>query len=79
MKINFNAQGKERGKLVKIIAETLNQESTYLKAPTYNYEIGAFTITREGELEFDTADVNAALYDALWDAFESEMEVNTDG
>jgi len=57
MKINFNAQGKARGKLVKIIAEALNQESTYLKAPTYNYEIGAFTITREGELEFDIANV----------------------
>jgi hypothetical protein len=57
MKINYNVQGKARGKLVKIIAEALNQEATYLKAPTYNYEIGAFTITREGELEFDIADV----------------------
>jgi hypothetical protein len=58
MKINFNAQAKARGKLVKIIAEALNKESTYLKAPTYNYEIGAFTITREGELEFDISDVS---------------------
>ena len=58
MKINYNVQGKARGKLVKIIAEALNQESTYLKAPTYNYEIGAFTITRDGELEFDIADVS---------------------
>jgi hypothetical protein len=58
MNLNFNVTGKARGKLANIIAEALDQECTYMKAPTYAYEIGAFTITREGELEFDVADVS---------------------
>jgi hypothetical protein len=58
MNLNFNVTGKARGKLANIIAEALNQECTYMKAPSYAYEIGAFTITRNGELEFDIADVS---------------------
>jgi len=58
MNLNFNVAGKARGKLANIIAEALNVECTYMKAPTYAYEIGNFTITREGELEFDIADVS---------------------
>ena len=55
MKINYNVQGKERKALVNIIAEAINEEAVYEKAPTYNYTIGDFTVTRDGELEFDSA------------------------
>ena len=57
MNLNFNVTGKSRVKLANIIAEALDQECTYMKAPTYAYQIGNFTITREGELKFDIADV----------------------
>jgi len=58
MKINYNAQGKARGKLANIIAETINAECTYMKAPTHAYQVGDFTITREGILEFDSATID---------------------
>jgi len=54
MKINYNVQGKQRKELVNIIANAISTEAVYEKAPTYNFTIGAFTVTKDGVLEFDS-------------------------
>ena len=40
----------DRKALVKAIAEELGTESTYLRAPTYAYQIGDFTVDRDGNI-----------------------------
>ena len=58
MKLAYNASGKNRKKMVDIIAATISTEVAYNNAPTYSYSIGeSFTVTREGDLEIaDGAD-----------------------
>jgi hypothetical protein len=57
MKLAYNVTGKDRKALTNIIVEIIGEEAVYQNAPTYSYTIGAFTITREGELEIaDTVD-----------------------
>jgi hypothetical protein len=50
MKINYNVQGKERKAFVNAIAEITEQEATYQGTPTYAYEIGKYTVDRDGAL-----------------------------
>ena len=40
----------DRKALVKAIAEELGTTSTYLRAPTYGYQIGDFTVDRDGNI-----------------------------
>jgi hypothetical protein len=43
----------DRKPLVKAISEFTGAKPVYLKTPTYAYQIDYFTVTREGNLEFD--------------------------
>ena len=52
MTITINAQGAERKRLVKTIAEWLGEDVHYCGAPTFAYEIGRFTIKKDGSLSF---------------------------
>lgn len=55
MTIYYNAQ--DRKPLVKAISEFTGADAVYMRTPTYAYQIDFFTVTREGNLEFDdTAD-----------------------
>lgn len=51
MTIYYNAQ--DRKPLVKAISEFTGVKAVYMKTPTYAYRIDYFTVTREGNLEFD--------------------------
>lgn len=51
MIIKYNAQ--DRKLLVKAISEFTGADAVYLRTPTYAYRIDYFTVTREGNLEFD--------------------------
>lgn len=51
MMIYYNAQ--ERKPLVKAISEFTGADAVYMRTPTYAYRIDYFTVTREGNLEFD--------------------------
>lgn len=51
MMIYYNAQ--DRKPLVKAIGEFTGADSVYMRTPTYAYRIDYFTVTREGNLEFD--------------------------
>jgi hypothetical protein len=48
MKMNY--KGKQRKELAAAIAEITGEKAVYMKAPTYAYQIGKFTIQRHGEL-----------------------------
>ena len=51
MTIYYNAQ--DRKPLVKAISEFTGAKAIYMRTPTYAYRIDYFTVTREGNLEFD--------------------------
>lgn len=53
MRINYNVTGAQRKELVKIISDTTGAKAEYKFMPTCNYEIGFFTVTKDGALEFD--------------------------
>ncbi len=57
MTVYYNAQ--YRKPLVKAISEFTGTKAVYMKTPTYAYRIGDFTVTREGNLEFEDS-VDAA-------------------
>lgn len=46
-------KAKERKPLVKAISEFIGVKEIYMKTPTYAYKIGCFTVTKDGDLEFD--------------------------
>lgn len=52
MRTEFNVAGSERKRLVQVIAESTGEAAAYKGAPSMAYEIGPFTVTREGKLEF---------------------------
>lgn len=43
----------DRKPLVKVISEITSAKAVYLRTPTYAYQIDYFTVTREGNLQFD--------------------------
>ena len=51
MTIYYNTQ--DRKPLVKAISEFTGADAVYMRTPTYAYRIDYFTVTREGNLEFD--------------------------
>lgn len=62
MTVYYNAQ--DRKPLVKAISEFTETKAVYMKTPTYAYRIGDFTVTRDGNLEFEDS-VDAASLIAL--------------
>ena len=55
-KVDLNAIGADRKKLVSVIAEALDTKAIYQKVPTCAYKIGGLTITKEGALIWDSTD-----------------------
>ena len=55
MKVNYNIQKEERKAMVGIISKVLNTKPAYCGAPSFSYKIGAFEITKDGNLCFDDA------------------------
>ena len=47
---HFNVSGKDRKDLVRTIAEHLGLEAKYLGVPSCAYEIGSYTISKDGTL-----------------------------
>ena len=81
MTITINAQGAERKRLVQTIAEWLGEDVHYCGAPTFAYEIGRFTVKKDGSLSFsdliDSAVVERLLehiYDEGFDIDQSHTE-----
>ena len=53
MEIKFNLKGAERKELVKAISRITGVKAEYQGTPSMNYQIGDFTVTREGNLVYD--------------------------
>jgi len=51
MRINYNVTGDKRKALVGAISQELNAQTKYLGAPTFAYEVGGYTIDKNGVLE----------------------------
>lgn len=50
MEINFNVHGPQRKKLVDQIANYTQQKAEYQYTPTYAYQIGKYTVSKDGNL-----------------------------
>ena len=68
MKIDFNVTGNERKALVKFIGEALETKPQYRGVPSCAYQIGDFTVTKDGSLEFDDEIDAANLIEAIREA-----------
>lgn len=55
-KVEFHAVGAGRKRLVTVISEALDMKAIDKKVPTCAYEIGGFTITKEGVLTRESVD-----------------------
>ena len=62
MVLRFNVTGISRKQLVIAVSEYTGAEPTYKAAPSFAYEIGAYTVDKEGTL---TGPANLALAEAL--------------
>lgn len=52
MTTNYNVTGSDRKRLVSVIAESTGEKPKYQGMPSMAYEIGPFTVTKDGTLEF---------------------------
>ena len=50
--LDYNVTGAERKRLVQAISTYTQADTKYLGAPSFAYEIGDFTVTKDGTLEF---------------------------
>jgi len=71
MKINYQVTGSSRKKFAGIISEAINEKLEYAGAPTFAYRVGAFTVTREGMLEFDSVATDEAQIKAVIEALQA--------
>lgn len=53
MEMKYNVTGNDRKRLVTAIAEFMACAATYKGAPTFAYEVGCFTIDKNGTVSFD--------------------------
>lgn len=58
MELDYNVQGEERKKVVQIISEIIGIAPVYKKVPSCAYEIGTFTVSKEGVISW-TEDTDA--------------------
>ncbi|CAB1255225.1 Virulence protein [Ruminococcaceae bacterium BL-6] len=53
MEMKYNVTGNDRKRLVTAIAEFMACAATYKGAPTFAYEVGCFTVDKNGTVSFD--------------------------
>ena len=77
MKMNY--KGKQRKELATAIAEITGEKAVYMKAPTYAYQIGIFTVERNGDLICgDEAALEELLHGLAEKGFTAEAEPQED-
>lgn len=55
MKVNYNIQKEERKAMVAAVGKAVSEKTVYCGAPSFSYKVGAFEITKDGNLCFDDA------------------------
>ena len=78
MEIRYNVTGAKRKELVNVISKATGMKAVYKFMPTCNFEIGSFTVNKEGTLLIDAQTDNeevARVLEAIAAAgFESETQ-----
>lgn len=79
--IKYAASGEQRKKLVNALSEILECESKYLKAPSYEYEVGSCVVNRTGDIEFPDdmteEEIEAIVKKLTWHGFERVLDEPT--
>ncbi|MDL2310369.1 hypothetical protein LJC13_00150 [Peptostreptococcaceae bacterium OttesenSCG-928-C18] len=77
MKINFNVTGSERKALVMAMGEILEVKPRYLGMPSAAYEVGNFTVDKNGAIAFDDGeDIGNLLANLAQKGFVAEESIN---
>ena len=80
MEIKYNVTGPDRKRLVQAIAQILESDAKYLGVPSCAYQVGNYTISKDGILSFDDSSKGEQLIERLCEmGFEAEIEEVTDG
>ena len=69
MTINYNVTGTERKRLADYISGFMGTEKKYLGAPTFAYQIGYLTVSKDGAVSFEDRAYNSDI-----DALMAELE-----
>ena len=69
MTINYNVTGTERKRLADYISDFMGTEKKYLGAPTFAYQIGYLTVSKDGAVSFEDRGYNSDI-----DALMAELE-----
>lgn len=69
MTINYNVTGAERKRLADYISGFMGTEKKYLGAPTFAYQIGYLTVSKDGAVSFEDRGYNSDI-----DALMAELE-----
>ena len=69
MTINYNVTGAERKRLADYISGFMGTEKKYLGAPTFAYQIGYITVSKDGAVSFEDRGYNSDI-----DALMAELE-----
>lgn len=69
MTINYNVTGTERKRLADYISGFMGTDKKYLGAPTFAYQIGYLTVSKDGEVSFEDRGYNSDI-----DALMAELE-----
>lgn len=69
MTINYNVTGTERKRLADYISGFMGTEKKYLGAPTFAYQIGYLTVSKDGAISFEDRGYNSDI-----DALMAELE-----
>lgn len=78
MKINFNVTGNERKSQVKAMGEILGIKPKYLGMPSAAYEVGNFTVDKNGAITFDDGeDIGNLLANLAQKGFIAEESTNS--
>lgn len=71
MTFNYNVTGTERKRLADYISGFMGTEKKYLGAPTFAYQIGYITVSKDGAVSFEDRGYNSDI-DALMSELEAE-------
>ena len=63
--IRYGLKGKDRRELAEAAAKVLGEKAEYMSAPTFDYQVGSFTVTRDGSLMCDDEGALDTLADDL--------------
>ena len=71
MTFNYNVTGTERKRLADYISGFMGTDKKYLGAPTFAYQIGYLTVSKDGAVSFEDRGYNSDI-DALMSELEAE-------